>query len=187
MTDYALVITEQDGVVLLTASELDNADFDSPPLITLLFSLANVLDPAVYLVVSVNQIENINNELAEHSLNLKFIDRDTDDLVYSVSGMLVSDENQTNSIVAVMNALEDFDNVELIITEDEIDADIIDMMSDQFYYNKMNSIARNVERATIPAGTAGDVKELYDLVTTQDDQPTVMYMQLGDDLSNSRK
>lgn len=183
MTDYALVITEQDGVVLLTASELDNADFDSPPIIVLGFSLANVLDPAVYLLVSVNQIENINNELAEHSLSLKFIDRDTDDVVYNVSGMLVSDENQTNSIVAVMNALEDFDNVQLLITPVEIDADIIDMMSDQFYYNKMNGDGRNFERTTIPAGTAGDVKELYDLVTTQDDQPTVMYMQLGDDLS----
>lgn len=183
MTDYALVITEQDGVVHIKADELDSHSFDSPPLITLLYSLANVLDSAVNLQVSVNQIEDIDSELAEHSLKLKFVDKDTDDVVYSIIGMLVNDENQTNSIVSRMNALEDFDNVSLEITEDKTDSEIIDVMSDQFYYNKIGSNGRNVEVVSIPSGTASDVKELYDLLTTQDDQPTVMYMQLGSDLS----
>lgn len=183
MTDYALAISELDGILLIKQDEVEGFDFDSPPLILLTFSLANVLDRAVVLMASVHQIENEEDSLAEHSLKLNFVDVDTDDVVYSISGMLVSDENQTNSIVAVMNALEDFDNVELAITENRDDEYIIGKMSDQFYYNKINGLGRNVERVTIPAGTAGDVKELYDLVTTQDDQPTVMYMQLGDDLS----
>lgn len=183
MTDYALTISELDGILLIKQDELEGFDFDSPPLILLTFSLANVLDRAVVLMASVHQIENEEDTLAEHSLKLNFVDMDTDDVVYSISGMLVSDENKTNSIVAVMNALEDFDNVQLGITENRDDAYIIGKMSDQFYYNKINGLGRNVERVAIPSGTAGDVKELYDLVTTQDDQPTVMYMQLGDDLS----
>lgn len=182
MTDYALAISEEDGVLLIKQSELDGYNFESEPFFTLLFTLANVLDASVKLLVSVNRIEDEEDTLSEHSLRLRFVDHDTDDVVYSINGMLSDDENQTNSIVSVMNALEDIDNVSLEFSGMP-HSEIISKMADTFYYNKINGTGTKSESISIPSGTAGDVKELYDLVTTQDDQPTVMYMQLGDDLS----
>lgn len=174
MTDYVLYISAGDGITLARADE--DPSFESQPEITLAFSLANVLDSDVDLMVGLKQI-GMAPQFSQHVLDLKFVDFSTNDVVYSVSGVLVDDHNNISSIVAVLEALDDFENVSLELADDDEEA--IDELSTQTYYNKLNSDGRKVEVVAIPSGDAGTVPDLYDLVTGQDDLPTVMYMQFN--------
>lgn len=173
MTDYVLQITDGNGVALNIAG-----DEDSEYLAQLKFSLANVLDSNVELNLSIHQVGKANR-FSNQSLKLDFVDTSTGDVVYSVAGLMIEDENNYSSIVAVLGALDDFDNVSLDLYSDESYA--VEYIAAESYYNALNGVGKKFEPLMIPAGS-GDAIPLYELITSQDDQPSVMYMQFNDDV-----
>lgn len=173
MTKYVLQLTGE-GIYFDKAADANPGSAYAE----LAFSLANVLDDNVQLQVSMKRI-GLDNAFGDHSITLKFIDTSNDDVVYDVTGILSDDENDYSSIVAILAALDDFDEVSLTLADDEEIA--IEYLSGETYYNDTNSLVTKFEPVLIPPGDVANF-DLYDLVTMQDDLPTVLYMQLGDDL-----
>ncbi len=151
---------------------------DSNALAVLMFDLANHLDDGVGLEVKVKQ-QSPDLVMDEMLLELKFVDKSTGDQIYSVKGMLSADENQTNSIVSIMDAMDDFSEVELSFNPDL--EEYIEDMRDADYFNEYNSLGRNTCYVAVPTAPMPNVPNVFDLLTNQDDEPTDLYMQFTDD------
>jgi len=139
------------------------------------FDLANHLDSGVELKAAVKQLSP-ELEADQLSLEVSFIDVGTGDVLYRVSGYLNPDDEATSSIVSIMDALDDFSNVELTIDEDYI-ADLADLD----LFNEFESLGRNAEVVSIPTAAMPTVPTVYDVVSNMDIEPISLYMQFTND------
>ncbi len=139
------------------------------------FDLANHLDSGVELKAAVKQLSP-ELEADQLSLEVSFIDVGTSDVLYRVSGYLNPDDENTSSIVSIMDALDDFSNVELTVDEDYI-ADLTDLD----LFNEFESPGRNAEVVSIPTAAMPTVPTVYDVVSNMDIEPISLYMQFTND------
>lgn len=172
MPNYSLIVSNT-GVPSLTTQ-----NDDAVGAFVLHFTLHSFLDANVELQVALHQTTR-DLMVANHAVKLNFVDVSTGEAVYSISGVLIDDENQSNSIVAVMNAMTDFDQVVLTTSLTSFEASFKALP----YYNEVNSLGRKSTALVVPTQLPGKKTDLYSVLTSQDDQATVMYMILGDDLS----
>lgn len=174
MPNYVLTLSSYGEPKLLLADQVS-----SDSAMNLFFTCHNYFSPSVRAHLSVDQIDN-DKTVESHALRIDFVDTNSDLSVYKIKGILTADDESTNSIVNVMDALDDFDNVQLEINESSAES-FADLFSDSLFYNKLSGMGRNKTSLVLPT-VQPKAHDTYNVITTQDDQPTVMYMTLGDDL-----
>lgn len=179
--NYSLCIDKSGNPILLSSDA-------NPPSANLSlrldFTAHNHFDENVALKVSLHQIQD-SLDISKHLIKLVFIDELTGDQIYSISGMLSDDENQNNSIVSIMNALEDFDDVVLStwasLEEDGVKFFDLAVQSSSLY-NVINTLGRKFQKVLVPNESLGS-NDAFQTITSQDDLPTVIYMFLGNNIS----
>lgn len=176
MARYVLGCSESDGVVLYLDENGDGYDYDSNPFFELGFDLANHLDSGVKLKAAVKQHGPNNFDPSTLSLEVNFFDDSTNDVIYRVNGFLNPDENVTSSIVSIMDAMEDFSEVELHVNPVRFDA-----IADMDLFNTSDSLGRNVVIIDVPTAPVPTVGTVFDIVTNQDIEPSDLYIQFTDD------
>lgn len=176
MPNYALIVDETNKFKVVTEADLATLT----PKFALSFTCYNYFSPSVQLQVSVHQIER-ESEVDSHSITLSFVDTKSDLVVYSVQGVIIDDEGQSNSILNVLDSLDDFDNV--FIEYDETFVEVFKTNSSELeYYNPFGTLGRKKQVVVIPTQDP-IAHDTYTVLTRQDDQPTVMYMALGEDIN----
>ena len=170
MARYVVVIGASAAAIMLE-SELSN--FDDDIISQLSFDLANHLDDGVELEVKLQQQGPVL-DFNELSLALNFIDIGTGDKIYSAKGFLNPDENVTSSIVSVLDAMDDFSEIEL---ENFTYQGFYDDLADLDCFNGYDSLGRNAETMSVPTAPMPIVPTVYDVITQQDVEPNDLYMQ----------
>lgn len=174
MPNYALILNDAKKFELLDADLVTDLDYP----FVLSFTCHNYFSPNVHMVASVHQIER-GTDIESHALTVDFYDKSSDLSVYKITGV-ITEEDQTNSLVNVMDALDDFDNVSISI-ESSL-ADFFDNgIQDAEYYNPYSSFGRKSQSLNLPTFTP-KAHDVYQVITRQDDQPTVMYLALGENI-----
>ena len=180
MTRYNVGCSVADG--LRIATDATPFVYTEPALFELGFDLANHLGAGVDLVAKIKQ--TTNDDLADLDveeigpillLDLSFVDSATQDIIYQAKGYLNPDDNVTSSIVAIIEAMDDFSEVELTLGDDI--ADVIDLD----FFNEFNSLGRNSAKAIVPSSPVPVLANPYIIITGQDIEPNDLYMQFYDD------
>lgn len=179
MTRYIVGCSIDDGLVVSTD---DNPfEYGSSALFELSFDLANHLGSGVMLSAKIKQMTSedlpVGNIQAASALllDLNFYDEATQDIIYQVKGYLNPDDNVTSSIVSILEAMDDFSQVELTIGPDI--ADIVEL----YFFNEYNSLGRNSAETVVPNAIMPVVANPHDIITSQDIEPNNLYMQFYDD------
>ncbi|MCU4321765.1 hypothetical protein KTH44_21965 [Acinetobacter bereziniae] len=173
--NYSLCVDSNGNAILLRADNNPPSDLS----IKLDFTAHNHFDENVSLKVSLHQIEN-SLDVIKHQLKLQFIDDITGDQIYSISGMLIEDDEQSNSIVSIIDALEDFDDAMLSVYGNSgLDGTVSfdQNIKNSSLYNEINTLGRKFQKVIVPAILLGS-NSIFDIITSQDDLPTVLYMVL---------
>ena len=146
------------------------------PFFELGFDVANHLGDGVELAAALKNIGPDLSSFERVSLDIQFLDMATGDQIYRIQGLLDPDEENISSIVSIMEAMEDFSNVELIVKNANIqDIKKLDC------FNAFNSLGRNKEVISVPAAPMPIVADVYDILTAQDIEPIALYMQFTND------
>lgn len=181
MARYQLAVTPYDGTRLDLVD--DNDSVYSNAFFTLSFDLANHLDDNVMLEVALKSTFPGEISSAEGAnLDLKFVDRATGDVIYAMNGTIVSPENPQaasfgpGSIVDFMEAMDDFSDVEIYVSHQNSYS-----LSEADCYNEYNSLGRNKVSLNVPTALIPPSNSVFDIVTSQDIEPTSMYMQFTND------
>lgn len=177
MARYVLGCSIDDGLVLYVDENGDGYSYESPPIFELGFDLANHLDSGVRLQAKVKQLSPTLDK-DQLSLEVIFLDVATNDVIYRASGYLNPDEEATSSIVSIMDALEDFSQVELSF--DPSEGDLLDL-SDLDLFNEFNSLGRKARNVAVPTAAMPTVASVYDIIANQDIEPNSLYMQFTND------
>lgn len=175
MPNYALILNNTAGFELLDADSIEGQSYP----FALYFTCYNYFSPSVQLFVSVQQVER-GSSINAHTLTLDFFDTSSDLSVYKITGV-ITDEDQTNSIVNVMDALDDFDVVSIEYLP-SYDDDFTTTVATKDFYNAFGGMGRFAIGVITPTFTP-KAHDVYTVLTRQDDQASVMYMALGDNLS----
>ncbi|MGE8683100.1 MAG: hypothetical protein ACN6OV_01195 [Acinetobacter sp.] len=174
MARYVVVIGAS-GAAIVLDSELSNLDENI--ISQLSFDLANHLDDGVELEVKLKQ-QGPTFHLSQTAIELTFLDVGTGDKIYTAKGFLDPDENLTSSIVSVLDAMDDFSEVELEnFTYPGFESDIADLNC----FNEYDSLGRNAEKMSVPTAPMPNVPTVYSIITSQDIAPNDLYMQFTDD------
>lgn len=146
---------------------------------TLNFDALNHFDSSVMVEASVRQkMDDVEEENLQ--LTILFYDMTTSDLIYSISGNLSSDPNNTGSIVSVMEALEDFENVSLEWLsypepEEYLNAE---------WFNEVDGLGKKKQVLEIDSLSLASAPEVdaFKIITQLDDPPKTIYYQFVDDV-----
>ncbi|OTG87886.1 hypothetical protein [Acinetobacter sp. ANC 3813] len=182
-------------LTLLTSGAMDlrladtEPSYSEDPVFELAFSSDNYFDSAVMMAVGLTQTAPIK-ALDELSLSVLFYDDTNNDGIYFFKGMLSADENEVNSIVAVMDAHGDFSDIELNLFENNLPAGPSDFFDEALAsdsaesYNPYATLGKKRQLLTVPTGQPSSVPDIYQTLIRQDDQATVLYYQVGDNLQD---
>lgn len=183
MPKYVLSLSI-DGELDLSLDESPFGDSDS--VFQLGFTSANYFDNAVMLAIALTQTTP-NKSLSDLSLALAFIDDNNNDKIYAFKGMMKTDINDHSSIVAVIDAHDDFSNVSLEIFSyrNDLFEDVLNE-NDLGAFNgyKSSSLGKRYEMLSVPFQSPVNVPELYKTIIRQDIQASVLYLQIGDNLAD---
>lgn len=185
MPSYTLSLTDE-GVLKLYAGPPTGEDYN---IFELEFTCANYFDDDVWMKAFLSQTTQ-SKSIAGLSLELKFVDDNNDDKIYSFKGMLNSDINSYTSIVAVMDAHDDFSDVKLSLYPENMpddEEDFFDMYlneDDAPSFNAYDSLGKRFQYLSVPTELLDTVPDLYQTIVRQDVTPSVMYYQMGDNLQD---
>lgn len=178
MTIYIIADAGPDngGFVIESGSQQPNlSGFPGP--FALVFEPHNIYDSNIEVQVQLFQTmpgfdpENL-------VLKVRFFDGSTNDEVYSFSGTLEGPES-TRSIVAVMEASEEFAFVDLLVGDLDLQESYV---TGQPYFNALDSIGRNVISFDLPPGNFSGEVSVYESLTELDNPPSTLYMQFKDNV-----
>lgn len=166
-------------LVLGTAATLavvaDTAEVPNDAIICVDFKPYNVYDNTLSLGVKLSQI-GMSASSSDYKLSLKFSDISTDDTVYEFEGTL-QDADNIASLVAVMDASEEFEFVELHAPSNQISK-----YADLAFFNPISSLGRKSLNLAVPAGVAPERVDVFGTITGLDDTPQTLYMRFTDDV-----
>ncbi len=147
----------------------------------LYFEPHNIFDENIAVRAQISQISD-DFDLESLKLKITFFDDTTDDELYSFVGGL-GDASKSNSLVAVMEASQEFADVQLKLNI-QPDADLKTSLVNCPYFNGLNELGRKVTIVPLPAGSTTQKFDLFETITELDNPPTTLYMQFYDNVKD---